>query len=670
MNKFYLGSSYYPEWWDESEWETDFAKMEELGLNCVRMGEFAWSWFEPHEGQYNFEPMHRAMDCAHRHGISVILGTVTAVCPAWLYKKYPTVKGGNIYGHYDFGGRKGQCLSDKHFLEYARRITEAQAQALGNHPALIGWQLDNEPGFPFNDFDPTCNAEFRNFLREKYGDIENLNKAWFTMEWSNRYNDFDEIYIPVNSSEGGWTLQIQLDYRKFFSRNFNRLLSMEAEIVRRHSPNRFLYTNWPGANWSVNCFDGSEYLDYAAWDNYVGQPNGENYRVQLRAAMEHSFDRRLDKNRKEFLVAEQKCYVDANTDPKVINAQTWLNVAYGAFGTVFFEWRSPIGGTEQSYGSLLRADLSFRPETKPVFEHLSKDINRIYPLIKDAETKAEVAAVYSYENSWGTPNWRVDGTYDEEFFNLFGGFQNALKSNIDVVGLHDDISKYKLVIMANNRIISPEQIEKLESYVSHGGVLVINTACAIRDEYNKDYTLLRPGKLAGVAGAVADMEILSQDFKNQTQLDCLVSFPDSEREIHSLIHTLSPQTAVTVASYLGGRLDGKPAVTVNKFGKGYCVLFASEASYVNDSNDVRFYESLARLTNRYAGIAPLVEDADDGILFASRKTDNGEYTFAINMKDRPLSLSLPHSVNEVLSGNEMNGKISIDAYGAMIFENL
>lgn len=668
MDKFMLGSSYYPEWWDESEWETDFSKMEELGLNCVRMGEFAWSWFEPYEGEYNFEPMKRAMDCAHRHGISVILGTVTAVCPAWLYKKFPTVKGGNIYGHYNFGGRKGQCLSDVHFLEYARRITEAEALALGNHPALIGWQLDNEPGYPFNDFDPTCNAEFRNFLREKYGDIETLNKAWFTMEWSNRYNDFDEIDIPVNASEGGWTLEIQLDYRKFFSRNFNRLLSMEAEIVRRHSPNRFLYTNWPGANWSVNCFDGSEYLDYAAWDNYVGQPNGENYRVQLRAAMEHAFDRRLDKNHKQFLVAEQRACVDANTDSMVINAQTWLNIAYGAFGTIFFEWRAPIGGCEQTYPSLLNIDLSFKKESKPVIERLAKDIRRVYPIFGNAKTNSEIAAVYSYENSWGTPNWIVDGAYDEEFFNLYGGFQNVFRTNIDIAGLQDDISKYKLVIMANNRIISQEQADKLEKFVADGGVLVINTSCGTRDEFNKDLTLPFPGLLSRLAGARADGEIHASTFKKQTGLDCSVAFSQENAQIHSLVRTLEPDTAKTVATYIGARLEGKSAVTVNKFGKGCCVLFASDATYTKDSNDVYFYEALARCVSEYVDISPLINEADDGILLASRCHDGKEYTFAVNMKDRPLSLTLPQKAKELLSQQELCGKLSLNAYEAMIFE--
>ena len=656
MGGFLLGSSYYPEWWDESEWKSDFAKMQELGLGCVRMGEFAWSWFEPEEGKYNFEPMQRAMDCAMRHGIKVILGTVSAVCPAWLYKKHPAVKGGNQNGNYDFGGRKGQCLSDKVFLEYARRITEKEAQALGNHPALVGWQLDNEPGFPFHDFDKTCNREFSNFLAKKYGDIEKLNAAWFTMEWSNRYNSFDEIDIPVNSCEGGWTLQIQLDYRKFFSRNFHRLLSMEAEIVRKHSPGRFLYTNWPGANWSVKCYDGCEYLDYSAWDNYVPQPNGDSYRVQLRAAMEHAFNRRLDSaERKKFLVAEQKCYTDINTLPEVIAAQTWLNIAYGAFGTVFFEWRAPIGGCEQGYGSLTAEDANVREDTAPVFKKLSSDIGRIYPEIADARTKSEIAAVYSYENSWGTPGWVVDGFYDEEFFNIYGGFQNALRANIDVCSVDDDLSGYKLLLLPHHRITTYEQKEKLEKYVRDGGTLVINTECGTLDEFNRTRVMLRPGLFADMAGAVVSGEITADEFKKQTGCNCCVDFGGERRNVASKIHRLKLGTAEKIAEFSGGKLSGLPAVTVNKYGKGKCILLAC------DGNDMRFYEMLARAVNKYCSISPLVSSADDGILVASRVTDTGSYLFAVNMKESRQSFEAPCGT-ELISGREVGGRVTLDGY--------
>ncbi|MGH9611017.1 MAG: beta-galactosidase, partial [Bryobacteraceae bacterium] len=77
-NGYMLGAAYYPEWWKPSEWETDFHQMQELGINTVRMGEFAWACFEPAPGQFDFGWMDRAIALANHDGIKVILGTPTA----------------------------------------------------------------------------------------------------------------------------------------------------------------------------------------------------------------------------------------------------------------------------------------------------------------------------------------------------------------------------------------------------------------------------------------------------------------------------------------------------------------------------------------------------------------------------------------------------------------
>lgn len=659
MSEFLLGASYYPEWWSCDEWEKDFEMMAELGLNCVRMGEFAWSWYEPREGEFNFEPMLAAVDCAERHGIKVIMGTSTAVCPAWLYKKYPEVKGGNVHGHYDFGGRKGQCLSSEIFLHYAERITEEQTKALGGHPNIIGWQLDNEPGFPFSDFDACCRKGFQEWLREKYGTIDELNKAWFTMMWSNVYNDFDEIDIPVNACEGGWTLEVQLDYRKYFSFTFNRLLRMEAGYVRKNSPGRFIYTNWPGANWSVNCFEGSEYLDFAGWDNYVGQPNGDNYRVQLRASMEHSFDRRLSNGKEKFLVAEQLGYTDANTPPEVIAAQTWLNVSHGAFATVFFEWRTPNGGAEQEYASVLGKDRQFRPETYPVIRKLSAQIKGIYDEIDGAKTPSGVAALYSYENSWGTHGWVVDGPYDEEFFNAYGGFKNSLKTDVDVIGIDDDFGKYKAIVMPNHRITTPEQAYRLKKYVENGGVLIMNTDCGNRDEFNKMRDMLDPGLFAELCGAKVDSSISSDKLKKQTGEDCFVIFPNGKVRAGETVNRLVLDTAEPAAEYSCGLLSGKPAVTVNKYGKGCAVLFAAVG------NDVYFYEALADFVKDRFNIAPLL-DADDGIIVSSRVKEEKTFIFAVNMKDKAGTVRLEKPMKDIISGREFEKNARLEPYETIV----
>ncbi len=659
MDKFRIGASYYPEWWTPEEWEEDFSKMADLGFNVVRMGEFAWSWYEPREGEYNFEPMLRAVDCAQRHGVKVVMGTTTAVCPPWLYKKYPSVKGGNEKGHYDFGGRKGQCLSNEIFLDYALKITEAQAQALGSHENIIGWQLDNEPGFPFKDYDENCAEGFRKWLRAKYGTIENLNKAWFSMMFSNVYNSFDEIGIPVNACEGGWQPEIQLDYRKYFSFTFNRLLRAEAQIVRKHSPGRFIYTNWPGANWSVNCFEGSEYLDYAAWDNYVGQPFGDNYRVQLRASMEHSFDRRLSNGKHKFLVAEQTGLPNANGKGEVLRAQTWLNVAHGAFGTIFFEWRSPKGGPEQAYESVLGRDKNFRAETEPVLRRLTRELREHYGEISGAKTVSDVAVLYSYENSWGTDGWVVDGHYDEEFFNAYGGFKNKLRVNVDVVGIDDDLSSYKILVMPNHRITTEEQAEKIESFVKNGGTVVMNTETGTREETNQMREMLEPGLFADLCGAQVVASISAEQLNLETGEQSAAEYTNGSRcELHGKINKLRLCGAQAAAVYTTGRLKGTPAVTIKENGDGCAVLYAT------DGNDVFFYEALAGFVGEQLRITPLL-DVGDGIIVSSRVNNGTEYIIAVNMKDSPVTAKLNRKMFDVLSQKELSGEITVDGYDVL-----
>jgi len=659
MDKFRIGASYYPEWWDESEWEDDFAKMEKLGFNVVRMGEFAWSWFEPADGKFNFEPMLRVLDIAEKHNIKVVMGTTTAVCPAWLYTKMPDIKGGNEHGRYDFGGRKGQCLSCEAFLVYAKRITEMQTKALGSHPAVIGWQLDNEPGFPFNDFDWHCRKGFREWLREKYGTIDKLNKAWFTMMWSNVYNDFDEIEIPVNACEGGWSPEVQLDYRRYFSFTFNRLLSMEAELVRKNSPGRFIYTNWPGANWSVNCFDGSEYLDYAAWDNYVPMPNRDNYRIQLRASMEHSFDRRLSNGKEKFLVAEQCAFPDADQKPEVMRAQTWLNVSHGAFATIFFEWRTPTGGFEQEYESVLARDKNYRKDTEPVFRKLTSELEKVYPLIDGAETPSDVAIVYSYENSWGTRGWTVDGFYDEEFFNAYSGFKNKLSSNVDVIGIDDDFSKYKVIVLPNHRIMTEEQSERIKHFVQNGGTVVLNTETATRDITNKMRELLKPGLLGDICGATATVGVNSKTVEDRTGETANVVFSFGEAHLSGNMDRLDTTTAKPIATYSAGRLKGTPAVTENSFGNGLAILYGT------DGNDVYFYESLAQAIAGKLGLSPVVK-VDDGILVSSRVKDGKEYIFAVNMKDTPVNVYLEDEMIDAITDKKYSGTVALDGYDVLM----
>lgn len=659
MDEFYIGASYYPEWWPEEQWEEDFRKMAGLGFNTVRMGEFAWSWYEPQEGNYQFEPMRRAVDLAGKYGIKTIMGTPTAVCPPWLFKKHPEVKGGDSGGNYTFGGRKGNCLSSEVFLKYAEKIVTEQAKALGNNPNIAGWQLDNEPGYPFVCYDANCERGFREWLKEKYETIEALNKAWFTMMWSNVYNDFDEIYLPTHAAESGWSPAMKLDNRRYFSFIFNRLLRMEATILRQYSEGRFLYTNWPGANWSVNCLEATEFLDYSGWDNYVPVPCGEDYRVGLRSSMEHDLSRRMSSGKGTFLVAEQNAQPHANTVPEAVRAQTWLNISQGAFATLYFQWRSPVGGQEQGGCHCLTYDGTYG-ESGQVLKELTAKIQKVYPLIAGAQTPAEIATVYSYDSSWSYMNWVVDGDYDEDFFNVHGGFKNAMKTNLDAIGIKDDFSKYKLIIAPNLKIVSPEDAARITDFVHNGGVFVTNGDSGTRDEFNNILEIKTPGLFGNLCAVSSVAEISSAELQKQTGETPAILFNNGRQfNTYRSLKKLNLHGAKPLAEFTCGGLKGQPAVTINSYGKGFAVYYAAECpGYL-------FYEELAKVLAEMFAIKPLL-DAADGVVVSSRIKDGNEFIIAVNMTQSAKSFALDTPVWDVIQNKTVTGNITVEGFDVLI----
>jgi len=198
------GVSYYPEHRDEAEMDREIALMKEAGINVVRLSEFAWCRMEPEEGRFCFSWLDQAVRKLREAGIESIICTPTACPPAWMVEKHPEILYVDNRGvTRPFGGRRHYCYNNPVYREYSRRIAKEIGKHYGDNPFVIAFQIDNElaqEGTGRCHCD-CCKEKFRQWLEEKYGTADNLNKKMGTIFWSQEYNHFGQINMPINTIE-------------------------------------------------------------------------------------------------------------------------------------------------------------------------------------------------------------------------------------------------------------------------------------------------------------------------------------------------------------------------------------------------------------------------------------------------------------------------------------
>ena len=170
-----IGVDYYPEHWEKKRWKTDMDMMHQAGIGVVRIGEFDWSLYE-------------ILDFLHTNNMTVVFGTPSATPPKWMTDKYgDAIYQADINGNSKiFGTRKHYCFNSDVYREKVRKLTEKIAERYAGHPAIEGWQIDNELGWAdtVRCYCDKCEKKFREFLKDKYGTIDKLNETYGTVFWS------------------------------------------------------------------------------------------------------------------------------------------------------------------------------------------------------------------------------------------------------------------------------------------------------------------------------------------------------------------------------------------------------------------------------------------------------------------------------------------------------
>lgn len=650
-----VGAAWYPEQWPESRWDADLSLMEGAHIHLVRVGEFAWSAMEPSEGKYEFAWLDRAIALAAKHHICVVVGTPTAAPPAWMTTKYPDTLRVDENGVRDEHGNRQQfSFVSPRYRKFAHEIADQMAQRYGHNPNVVGWQLDNEYAAP--SFDPEAKAQFHEWLKKKYGTIDNLNNRWTTSYWSQTYDNFDEI--PVRDKNENPALL--LEWKRFVSDTWKSYSENQISAIRPHSDKRqFITTNTMG--W----FDGfDEYivhsnLDIASWDDYIGTENYDYIENGARHDLTRGF-----KNKNFWVMETQPVFVNWHrvNSPLArgrVRDMAWQAIGHGAEAVEYWQWRSALNGQEQYHGVLVGADGTPVPVYDEV-KQIGEEFDKAGKALAGTTPQSSVALINDYDSRWAIDFQRHNRDFDPvaEMVAFYRPLRHQSQA-VDVISALSPLDNYKLVVAPGLNVLPQATADHLLAYVKQGGNLVLGPRSGMKDQYNALNIQRQPGPLVdALGGRVEQFYAIEKEVPVSGDIGSGTASVWAEQ-----LSTKSPDTQVLMRyGANNGWLDNQPAVITHKVGKG-------SITYVGAWLDDALLAKLTASLLQQSGVQPIVPNTPEGVEVCLRTGAGKSVLILINHKNADAHVDLPHAMTDLLdNGNASRSAIDLPGYGVAVLE--
>lgn len=655
------GVYYYPEHWEESQWERDLKQIRDLGFEFVHFAEFAWAQLEPEEGKYDFAWLDRAVALAAKYDLKVIMCTSTATPPVWLSRKYPEILVRNEQGiALDHGARQHASFASPLYRELAYKMIEKLAEHYGSDPRIIGWQLDNEPAVQF-DYNPKAELGYRDFLRKKYNnDIQALNAAWGTSFWSEVYSSFDEITLPKPAQMFMNHHQI-LDYRRFAAAQTNEFLDAQCLLIKKYAKNQWVTTNYI-PNYEEGHIGGSPTFDFQCYTRYMVYGDNEGigrrgYRVgnPLRIALANDFFRPIQGT---YGVMElQPGQVNWGTInpqplPGAVRLWLWSVFAGGSDFICTYRYRQPLFGTEQYHYGIVGTDGVTVTPGGHEYAQFMREIKSLRGRVGEREAKPadyvarRTAILFNHENSWSIERQKQNVTWNtmghiEKYYRTL----KSLGAPVDFITEAKDFTDYRVMIVPAYQLADKELVDRWIAYVKQGGNLVVTCRTAQKDRYGRLPEAPFGSMIDPLTGNEMEFyDLLLPEDKGVVEMDGKRYAWNTWGEI------LKPGKGVQVwATYDEEFYAGKPAITSRRLGRG-------TVTYVGvDSADGSLEREV--LKKLYAELEIPVMDLPYGVTMEYR---NG-MGIVLNYSDRPYRFELPKGAKKLI------GEEAIPTAGVLVF---
>jgi beta-galactosidase len=593
METILYGVAFYPEYMPYDRLDIDVDLMQKAGITVVRVGESTWSSWEPRDGEFQFAWMQRILDRLHRAGIKAILGTPTYSIPTWLYKEHPEIAVTHnstvprLTDPYDptypslgtpgfYGPRQNYDFLNPYFRQHAERVIREIVSHFKDHPAVIGYQIDNET-FPTGVPTQYMNAAFLERLKQKYKTPSTINKLWGLVYWGQLVDRWEDLPPRNGILNPGY----KLEWENFQHDVITDYLGWQAKIVNEYKrPDQFITQDFSGGvHTNIDQWAIAGHLDVVSENPY--------FRAQKRLdgrSIWMSGDLARSLKQTNYLVTETNAQTigwDSRAQyppyPGQLRLVVYTHLAAGANLVEYWHWHSLHYGQETYWKGILSHDLEPN-RTYGELTQVAGELKRIGPQLANLKKDNKVGILFSADSANAISYMPVSDTVD--YMAVLRQMYNALyELNIEpdfVQAGEANLSRYKVLLVPPLYSASDEMLRHIAEYVKNGGRVVMAFKSGFTDQYSTVRAIMAPGPLRDVAG------FHYQEFTNLAEPEPLK--PDlygvGEQNKGAVWQEfLVPETAEVVASFDDAYWHF-PAITRNKYGSGTLMY---EATYLTDA---------------------------------------------------------------------------------------
>ncbi|KJK42897.1 beta-galactosidase [Lentzea aerocolonigenes] len=679
-----FGAAYYHEYQLRDRLKEDLDLMVEAHFSVIRVGESVWSTWEPENGRFDLDWLQPVLDGAHERGISVVLGTPTYAVPPWLARQYPEITGERATGQrIGWGARQEVDITHPAFRFHAERVIRAIVARYADHPAVIGFQVDNEPG---NELlhNHGVFQRFVDHLREKYGDVETLNREWGLVYWSHRLSTWADLWTP----DGNFQPQYDVAWREFQARQVTEFIGWQADIVREYaSAEQFVTTCISYTRPAVADDELSARLDIASGNPYYDMQDGlalpdrtpddfeQKWKTTGVWALFQTADWMFSSRQEPFLVTETNAGSIGHSweNRPAYDGQwrqaAWALVSRGARMIEYWHWHTLHFGAETYWGGILPHH--GKPgRTYAELAALGAEFDAAGALVAGLEPDADITVVYSTPSKWlmqkypplSTSNGEPDPASYHRIIDPFyrGAFDARRQVRLVHAGqLHEmtpEVAalRHPVLVAAGLYVVDDETIDWLAAYAEAGGHLVLGPRTAYADHEARARPEIAPARLVEAAGVRYD------EFSN-LRADIPVQGLSGHATATRWIDGLTVTDAEVVARYDHPHFGRWPAITTRAHGKGRVTCVGTVPG-----------RDLARVLAEWLAPQPRSgwRDLPPSVTASTGTSADGRRVHVLhNWSWEPVHANAPVELTDVLAGGSVPGgaELRLGAWGVRVF---